>query len=217
MAGDMQADIENEFSDREIGLNVTVLRGDRTQKAIADEMGNLGVKWSQTTVWEIEQGKRSLKAREVMALAHVLKVPVQNLFGQSVMSQMRNVIESRIRKVKAAEIAASSAVEKYALARTQALALAQESLTELDESGVDHDEALWLTAKHLQRLATKTLEEALDERARAITEAKKTFGDGYTLKFHPGHQEIVREDGTYYGLIEMLPEEEADGFDQETS
>lgn len=210
---DLDKHREEEFSDATIGANVAILRGERTQKFIADEMRKRGVKWSQTTVWEIESGKRSLKAKEAKILAGVLNTTVDRLFDETATTRVRFVIERGIRKVKSAEIAASDALEKYALVRTQAFALADEALTELEESGVDHDEALWIQAQHLKRLATKSLEEALEQRAQAIAKAKETFGDGYTLRFHPGVNELVSEEGedAYYGLIEILSEGEFDG------
>lgn len=212
-----EADREETFGDAAIGANVAILRGNRTQKWVADEMQKLGIKWSQTTVWEIESGKRSLKAKEVKSLASVLNTNVDRLFGETAVTRMRFVIERGIRKVKSAEIAASDALEKYALVRAQAFTLAEETLDELDHSGVDHDEVLSIQAKHLKRLATKSLEEALAERAQAIAKAKDTFGDGYTLRFRPGAHEVVPEEDAYYGLIEILSEGEFDGQHPETS
>jgi len=211
MAGDTEHDVEEEFGDRTIGANVAILRGDRTQKSIADSMQSRGLKWSQTTVWEVESGKRSLKAKEAKALADVLNVPVQRLFGETGVTQTRIVIERGIRKLRTLETAAAEALEQYAFSRTQAYLLAEETLTELAESGVDHDEVLSILAKHLKRLASKSLEDVLEDRARAVKEAKKTFGDGTILRFHPGVRELVPAEDDYYGLIEMLTEVEADG------
>lgn len=77
MSGDIEADRVAVLDDAAIGANVAILRGERTQKSIADEMQKLGIKWTQTTVWEIEAGKRSLKAKEAKALAGVLGTRVQ--------------------------------------------------------------------------------------------------------------------------------------------
>lgn len=217
MSGDMDADREAMFGDEAIGMNIAIMRGQRTQKMIADGMKELGFKWTQTTVWEVESGKRSLKAKEARALAEVLNTQVQNLFGETVVTQTRQVILRRIQKLEAFEIAAAEAIEKYALARTKALALAEEAMFELIHSGVDHDEVLMMFAKSLKRLATKSLEEVLDERANAIREAKKTFGEGTTLRFHPGVREVVQEDEEYSILGEMLTEDEANGLDPEAS
>ena len=113
------------------------------------------------------------------------------------------------------EIAAAEAIEKYAHARTKSLALAEESMFELIHSGVDHDEPLMNYAQALKKLATKSLEDVLDERASAIQRAKETFGDGTTLRFYPGVMEVVHEGESISILGEMLTEEEASGVDQE--
>lgn len=209
--------MEEEFGDHSIGANVAILRGGRTQKQIADGMKALGYKWTQTTVWEVESGKRSLKAKEVKGLASVLNTNVQNLFGETAVTQTRGVILRWLHKIKTLELAAAEAVENYALARTKSLALAEETMLELIESGVDHDDVLMYLARSLKKMSSKSLEEVLDQRAIAIQETKKTFGDGTTLRFFPGANEIVPEDMEDDGdFAAMLLEDEADGIDQET-
>lgn len=217
MTGDMQQDTQSGLTDHEIGQNVAVIRGVRSQKTIADGMKKLGFKWTQTTVWEVESGKRSLKAKEARGLASVLGTRVQNLFGETVVTQTRTVVLRRMQEIQSLEIAAAEAVEKYALARTKSLALAEEVLLELDESGVDHDGMLVYLAQSLKRLSVKSLEEVMDERASAIRETKKMFGEGATLRFHPGAQEVTQESDDANDLADMLLEEEALGIDSETS
>lgn len=213
MAGDIQSEMQEEFSDRNIGINVMILRGTRTQKEIADGMKELGFKWTQTTVWEVESGKRSLKAKEARGLARVLNTHVQNLFGETAVTQTRGVIMRRLHKIKALEIAAAEAIESYALARTKSLALAEETMRELIESGVDNDDVLMYLARSLKKMSMKSLEDVLEERTSAIQEAKKTFGDGTTLRFFPGANEIVPEDMDDDGeFASMLFEDEADGI-----
>lgn len=212
MSGEINTDRAALEGDAAIGANVGILRGPRTQKWVADEMQKLGIKWTQTTVWEIESGKRSLKAKEAKALASVLGTHVQNLFGETVVTQTRQVILRRIRKLQTLEIAAAEAIEQYALARTKCLELAEEVMYELEYSGVDHDAVLWAMAKDLKRLSMKSLEDVLGERASAIQKAKETFGEGSTLRFHPGGvNEHMAEDEAPYDLGAMLTEEEASG------
>lgn len=209
----MDADREEMFGDAAIGQNVAILRGSRTQKMIADGMRDLGFKWTQTTVWEVESGKRSLKAKETRALAEVLNTHVQNLFGETVVTQTRGVILRRMHKIKELEIAAAEAIENYALARTKSLALAEETMLELIESGVDHDDVLMYLARSLKKMSMKSLEAVLDQRASEIQETKKTFGDGTTLTFFPGANEIAPEDMDDDGdFAVMLIEDEADGI-----
>lgn len=59
-------------SDKQIGQNLQQLRGARSQKDIAEAMTEHGWKWSQTTVWSIEQGKRPLRLAEAEDLVRVL-------------------------------------------------------------------------------------------------------------------------------------------------
>ena len=221
MSGDIDQDYEAQFGDAAIGQNVAILRGPRTQKTIADGMKELGFKWTQTTVWEVESGKRSLKAKEARALAEVLNTHVQNLFGETVVTQTRGVILRRLNKIKELEIAAAGAIENYALARTKSLALAEETILELVHSGVDQDDVLMYLARSLRKMSMKSLEEVLEQRASAIQETKKTFGDGTTLRFFPGVNEVVPEDmvdtDDRGDLAAMLLEDEADGIDPEAS
>ena len=58
--------------DRLIGQSVAVLRGEKTQKAVADAMRERGWKWSQATVWSVEKGDRPLRLAEAEDLAAVL-------------------------------------------------------------------------------------------------------------------------------------------------
>lgn len=66
-------------SDAVVGKNITELRGARSQSDIAEGMRSKGFKWSQTTVWELEKGKRSLKYLEAISLAEVLDTNVSFL------------------------------------------------------------------------------------------------------------------------------------------
>ncbi|WP_157156247.1 helix-turn-helix domain-containing protein [Diaminobutyricimonas sp. LJ205] len=60
--------------DELIGKNLQNLRGDMSQKELADKMRALGWKWSQATVWSIEKGERPLRLAEADALFDVLKL-----------------------------------------------------------------------------------------------------------------------------------------------
>ena len=58
--------------DRKIGRTMAILRGDKTQQAVADEMRKRGWRWSQATVWSVEKGERALRLAEAEDLAEVL-------------------------------------------------------------------------------------------------------------------------------------------------
>ncbi|MFC9559921.1 helix-turn-helix domain-containing protein [Agromyces sp. NPDC056965] len=70
--------------DRQVGENVVRLRGDRSQKELADEMRERGYKWSQATVWAVEKGNRPLRLAEAAVLAEILRVSVGVLLGDEV-------------------------------------------------------------------------------------------------------------------------------------
>src|SRR5690625_3142015 len=68
--------------DERIGQNVATLRGDRSQKSIAEAMQEAGGhKWSQATVWSVEKGQRPLRLTEAIDLARILGRPVAALFA----------------------------------------------------------------------------------------------------------------------------------------
>ena len=58
--------------DRHIGQTMAILRGDKTQQAVADDMRQRGWRWSQATVWSVEKGDRPLRLAEAEDLAAVL-------------------------------------------------------------------------------------------------------------------------------------------------
>ncbi|TFF03722.1 hypothetical protein [Cellulosimicrobium funkei] len=66
---------EKEADPRDVlaGQNLTVLRGEMTQAALAKQMRDRGWKWSQATVWAIEKGERPLRVAEAVDVLHVLK------------------------------------------------------------------------------------------------------------------------------------------------
>jgi|ERR1035437_63165 hypothetical protein len=66
--------------DRQIGRTMAILRGDKTQQAVADEMRKRGWRWSQATVWSVEKGDRPLRLAEAEDLATVLGTPSVHAF-----------------------------------------------------------------------------------------------------------------------------------------
>lgn len=65
--------------DAEIGRNLVRLRGDMSQKDVAEQMRRRGFKWSQATVWSVERGERPLRLAEADALSEFLAM--SNLYS----------------------------------------------------------------------------------------------------------------------------------------
>lgn len=87
-------------------MNVARLRGERSQKGVADAMRERGWKWSQATVWAIEKGERPLRLVEADDLATVLGVHLHNLLQVSdvaeVDSEVRTHVETVVREYEGA-------------------------------------------------------------------------------------------------------------------
>lgn len=69
--------------DAVIGQNIALFRGEQSQSDLALRMKEKGIKWSQTTVWEVEKGKRALKFSEALVLAEVLEISLERLTNTS--------------------------------------------------------------------------------------------------------------------------------------
>lgn len=82
-----------------LGMRVASLRGQRSQKAIADDMRLRGWKWSQATMWAIERGDRSVKLFEARDLAAVLGVGIQDLFRDPEVLRVEDEIKELVRTV----------------------------------------------------------------------------------------------------------------------
>jgi hypothetical protein len=95
--------------DELIGRNVLRLRGERSQKDVADAMRELGYLWSQTTVWKVEQGTRSLRLHEAEALARVLGASQYALTMNSEESELHDANA----KVSRAHAALDGAIDTY--------------------------------------------------------------------------------------------------------
>jgi hypothetical protein len=65
--------------DERIGKAVHAARATATQKSVADAMRRKGHKWSQSTVWAVEKGDRTLKLTEAHDLVEILGVTVDDL------------------------------------------------------------------------------------------------------------------------------------------
>lgn len=65
--------------DQEIGQRLKAARGAISQKGLAKQMKSLGWRWSQTTVWSIEEGERPLRLSEAASLSKILAVTPDSL------------------------------------------------------------------------------------------------------------------------------------------
>lgn len=104
--------------DRTIGENVVTLRGEMSQKALADAMRERGHKWSQATVWAVEKGDRPLKLTEANDLAGVLGTDVYHPLTQPPRAlSLYRALVGRYERLNAAEHALVEAVRVYEEAR----------------------------------------------------------------------------------------------------
>ncbi|GAB4095607.1 hypothetical protein GCM10028787_10820 [Brachybacterium horti] len=69
-------------TDAQIGKRLQELRGDMSQAALAAAMAERGHKWSQATVWSVEQGRRPMRLTEAGDVADILEVRVADLLKQ---------------------------------------------------------------------------------------------------------------------------------------
>lgn len=76
------------LTDKELGENVRRFRGGMSQKALAELMTEMGVRWSQPTVAAIERGERALKLTEAVTLADVLRMPVTHFINPGMGAQV---------------------------------------------------------------------------------------------------------------------------------
>lgn len=72
---------EKRTRDQEIGYNLTRLRGDMSQQALADKMRAAGFDWAQATVWSVEKGKRPVRLAEAEALVDIFGVELSDLLN----------------------------------------------------------------------------------------------------------------------------------------
>jgi hypothetical protein len=102
--------------DEKIGRNLARLRGNRSQKDIADAMRERGWKWSQATVWSIEKGERPLRVAEAADLAQILD---QERLGPSlfVQTDAESDFHTAMRQMSAADRSLREAIEGYFVAQ----------------------------------------------------------------------------------------------------
>lgn len=121
-------------SDKQIGQNLQQLRGARSQKEIAEAMTELGWKWSQTTVWSVEQGKRPLRLAEAEDLVRVLAL--QSIVSITAPAGEFEYLATRAQLQQAQRELALQAERVLRLQRQMVEELNQMSTSTLDETAV---------------------------------------------------------------------------------
>ncbi|MBX9243428.1 helix-turn-helix transcriptional regulator [Actinotalea ferrariae] len=99
--------------DKAIGENVVRLRGPLSQAALADAMRARGWKWSQATVWSVEQGERPLRLAEAVDLAGLLECEIEDLIALD----YQMMLTMGARKVRESAHALERAIGDYHIAR----------------------------------------------------------------------------------------------------
>lgn len=100
-------------NDEQIGRNLASIRGDMSQKDLAEEMRKRGWKWSQATVWSIEKGERPLRLAEAAELAAVLDKPFSLFLAEDEFVQVHLATQV----VMAADRYLRDAIREYERAR----------------------------------------------------------------------------------------------------
>lgn len=142
------------LTDKELGENVRRFRGDMSQKALAERMTEMSVRWSQPTVAAIERGERSLKLTEAVALAEVLRMPMTHFINPGIGAQVIQRAQTALmayEKLKAA-------VGAYEDARLQLAA----TLDEIDPAEVTNHQQM-LGETWIERGVLDVIEEMREE------------------------------------------------------
>ena len=110
-----------QISDEQIGKNLARMRGDMTQKVLADEMRARGWKWSQATVWSIEKGERPLRLAEAEDLKVIFQTGRNTLTSPDAIAELD--YRQRVVGRKAHEF--YQAIEEFEDAKVQMAASAE--------------------------------------------------------------------------------------------
>ena len=175
------------LTDKELGENIRRLRGDMSQKALAERMTELGVKWSQPTVAAIESGERTLKFTEVTVLSEALRLPL----AQFVQPGAAAEVLQRSRAALMAHDQLRSAIASYENTRLQ-LAAALDAID--PEEMTTHQQMAgesWIDLGVLDVVAEMRAEQGADEEGGEATGA---FADP------EGHPWMTRWASKYSGV-----------------
>lgn len=136
-------------ADKFVGTRVAQLRGDMSQKDLAEKMRGYGWKWVQQTVGIVEKGERPLRLTEASDLVQILGVPLGDLFSAG------NLLSRELNKARASERDLSSQIRDLQEIQ-EAVSEARQTLqllVELSQGGNGpyhvNGSAAWLLEHHL--------------------------------------------------------------------
>lgn len=140
--------------DLQVGRNVVALRGEMSQKELAERMRSLGWKWVQATVWNVEKGERPLRIGEAEDLAEMfgvsvtaMTIPAKFTSLMAALRSMRRVGSSLDKMAREYERERARLAQKYELV-----------MQDIDQSSVQEIEA-WLrtsASESIDNLGTPT-------------------------------------------------------------
>jgi len=116
-------------SDEQIGKNLARLRGDMTQKEVAAAMKARGWKWSQTTVWGVENGERPLRLAEADDLADILRASIVSFSRRDVLA----ALDLARSELSSAAVAAREALRTFSKAQMK-LAIRADAVENVGET-----------------------------------------------------------------------------------
>lgn len=140
------------------------MRGELSQSALADRMRERGWKWSQATVWSVEQGERPLRLAEAVDLAEVLGGRVPELLGSeraNAARMVRTLVEETV-----AALVEVSRHGAWVLSYQEQLAKWLDELRAVDDEHVD-EELVAAAEKVLAHRLGAEVEEAANRLRRA--------------------------------------------------
>jgi hypothetical protein len=183
--------------DRAIGANVAILRGDTPQKQIAEKMSAYGIKWTQTTVWEIEKGRRSLKAKEARYLAEIFGVSSSVIIGDTEGAQISKTTQDYAAKLKELRLGILSKITEYESLREEVQEWSEQLIEALKETRPEI--GVQFELPRLLETARMPTSKALQQEAHRVNSAAQGF----------------KETGVHTVDLDYL--KEGYGFDSETS
>lgn len=174
-------------NDEQIGLRLQEIRGDDpSQAALAHEMQQRGwAKWSQSTVWSVEQGRRPLRLAEAADIAEVLDVEVGDLLLSTEAGTMISALRDAISEVDRF----ASEVHRATIDLEDARTRLRLTIRDIDVKQVDS----WRTS---EKVRLRTLIREADKRMKWILEDLVTLED--------------RDDDWTERLLYSEPDEEGD-------
>lgn len=170
---DIDDERERLFGDRNVGANVAVLRGSMPQKELADKMREYGTKWSQATVHEVEQGRRSLKAKEARYLAEIFGVSSTLIIGDVQGVQIAKTTSDYGHRLQSLRLEILQAITEYETLRDEARQWAEQLIEATTDTRPDI--SIQFELPKLLETATMSTPDALQQEAQRFNDAADEF------------------------------------------